>query len=211
MKYVFVGLGHEIRVAGEIFTIGVDNGWRYFEDSCIPCYLFPCGINLNGIIHWIGDNRRSGVIFAFDIGEERGQCIPLPPGLGDEPGNVVLAIWNDHLCLTDNSSELQVDVWTMTQYGVVESWTKDIILTRRIPSNLRPYPLNPITTLRNGDLLMSCPYGRSLIAFDPKIKKCSKLEVSDVDGTVSFLFGYTPSFISLENVFRIGHESLVDV
>ncbi|KAI3453497.1 hypothetical protein Pfo_010160 [Paulownia fortunei] len=211
IKYISLCIGYEIKVSGGIFTIGVDNRWRCFEDSSIPYYIFPCGITLNGILHWIGYDRHSGVIFAFDIGEERGHHIPLPLGLGDEPGNIVLAVWDDHLCLSDNSSEIQVDVWIMKQYGVVESWTRDFILKSLIPSDLRPYPLIPITTLRNGDQLMSRPYGQSLISFYPKIKKCSKLDVSDVEGTVSFLFGYIPRFFSPNNVFIRAHPSVVDV
>lgn len=191
------GLRHEIKVSGEIFTVGVDNRWRCLEDSSIPCHVFPCGISLDGALHWIGDDRHSGLIFAFNIGEERGCCIPLPQGLGDEPGNIVLAVWDKHLCLTDNSSEIQVDVWVMKQYGVAESWTRDIILRSRIPSDLRHCQLIPITTLKNGDLLMSRPYRQSLISFDPNTKKCSKLGLPDVEGTVSFLFGYVPSFVSL--------------
>ncbi|XP_012838857.1 PREDICTED: F-box/kelch-repeat protein At3g23880-like [Erythranthe guttata] len=174
IKYVFVGVGHEIRVSGEIFTIGVDSKWRFFKDSSIPCYTFPCGVSLDGIVHWMGDDRRSGLIYAFDIAREKGNRIPIPQGLGDDAGNIVLAVWNGKLCLTDNSSEFQVDVWRMNRYGVADSWTRDVILKKRIPSDLRNFPLIPITTLMNGDLLMSRVYGQSLISFDPKRKKCRK-------------------------------------
>ncbi|KAL7150054.1 hypothetical protein ABFS83_05G082500 [Erythranthe nasuta] len=196
IKYVFVGVVHEIRVAGEIFTIGVDSKWRCFKDSSIPCYTFPCGVCLDGIVHWMGDDRRSGLIYAFDIAREKGNRIPVPRGLGDDAGNIVLAVWDGNLCLTDNSSDFQVDVWRMNRYGVADSWTRDIILKDRIPSYLCNFPLIPITTLMNGDLLMSRVYGQSLISFDPKTKKCRKYGTSDVEGTVCFLFGYIPSFVS---------------
>ncbi|KAL3849336.1 hypothetical protein ACJIZ3_011218 [Penstemon smallii] len=206
-RYIFEvgGSGHEYGIHGEIFTIGVDHKWRSFQDSSIPFYLFPCGITINGVLHLVGDDRRSGFIFAFDLEEEKGHRIPLPPRLGDEPGNVVLAIRNGNICLCDNSNEHQVDIWTMKEYGVAESWSREIILKRRIPADLRPYPLIPITTLRNGDLLLSRQLegdlselrSNNLLSFDPKTKRCRKLEVPDSEGTVSFLFGYVPSFFPL--------------
>ncbi|KAH6790752.1 hypothetical protein C2S51_005758 [Perilla frutescens var. frutescens] len=210
IRYVFPStVDQKIVVSGEILTLGIDDRWRCFEDPSIPCYTFPCGIALNGFVHWIGDNRRYGVIYAFDVGEERGHCIPLPPGLGAAPGNIILAVWDGHLCLTDNGSDSELDVsqldvcvWVMKRYGSAESWTRDVILRSRIPSDLRSFPLNPITTLRNGDLLMSPPNSQSLISFDSKTKRCRKLGVSHVEGTVSFLNWYIPSFTSLSSVYN---------
>lgn len=208
-RYVFRGLGHEYKVYGEILTVGLDGGWRSFEDSAIPFYLFPCGVTVNGILHWIGDDRRSGFVFAFDIGEEKGYRIPLPHRLRDVPSGVVLAVWGGMLCVTDNRSEDQVDVWTMREYGVEESWTREVFLKSWIPHSLRPCSLIPLTTLRNGELLLSrqnkgdltsCMNGQSMIAFDPEMKRCSGIKVPDSAGVVSFLFEYNPSFSSFRSV-----------
>ncbi|KAL3837796.1 hypothetical protein ACJIZ3_022387 [Penstemon smallii] len=194
------------RIHGEILTIGVDHKWRSFEDSSLPLYIFSCGINLNGVFYLVGDSVKGySYILAFDMEEERGHRIPLPSEFGDKPRRIVLAVCNDNLCLSDNSSEHQVVIWTMKRYGVVESWSREIILKCWIPHDLGSDRLVPVTTLRNGDLLMSRQYSlydisKVLISYSPKTNECRTHDFSDGEEESSYFFVYVPSFLSLSTI-----------
>ncbi|KAL0314219.1 UNVERIFIED_CONTAM: hypothetical protein Sangu_2266300 [Sesamum angustifolium] len=62
---------------------------------------------------------------------------PFPPPF---PGRKLLgslAVLGDCLCLCDNSSEFDIDIWVMKEYGVEKSWAKEIVI-RKIPELAGP-------------------------------------------------------------------------
>jgi F-box interacting protein len=78
----------------------------------------------NGALHWISDIFDNGVltpiIVAFDLNEERFRVI-LFPGITKNYG--FLINYKGSLAMRGFASEL----WVMKEYGVVESWTKQIL------------------------------------------------------------------------------------
>ncbi|KAL3837800.1 hypothetical protein ACJIZ3_022391 [Penstemon smallii] len=194
------------RIHVEIFTIGVDKKWRSFEDSSIPCLIFEFGVNLNGVVYFVGGVvRDSGLILAFDMEEERGHRISLPSEFGDKRSNIALAVCNGNLCLTDNSNEHQVVIWTMKRNGVMESWSKEIMMKSWIPLDLSFDRLIHVMILRNEDLLMShqsslFDNSNVVIIYNPKTNECSTHEFSDGEKESSYLFVYVPSFFPLSTV-----------
>jgi F-box interacting protein len=78
----------------------------------------------NGALHWISAIRDNGVfspiIVAFDVNEERFRVI-LFPGITKNCG--FLTDYKGSLAMRGYASEL----WVMKEYGVVESWTKQIL------------------------------------------------------------------------------------
>ncbi|KAL3834051.1 hypothetical protein ACJIZ3_008787 [Penstemon smallii] len=180
--------GNECDIHGEIFTIGVDRKWRSFDDSSLAYMLSPCGIFLDGILYFVG-YLTSGFLLAFDMEEERGRRITLPTELEGTPSNnIVLAVCNDNLCLSDKTDPHQLNIWTMKRDGVVESWSKEIILKLWISHGL----LYLITTLKNGDLLMNwypmVGYSDGLLSYNRKTKKCSKLQYTGISFPWEYLF-----------------------
>ncbi|KAK6161507.1 hypothetical protein DH2020_004888 [Rehmannia glutinosa] len=185
---------HERKAFLQILTIGLDNKWRHFEDSSVPCNMLPGAVTLSGVIHWIGFFPG---IFAFDIRKERGWRIAFPPGIEHGWFNISFGAWDGHLCLA-NAGNIQVDVWVLKKYGVAENWTRNFILRKSwMPSDLWPCPLFPIKTLRNGDILMSRGSGETLISFDHKTNKFRKRDVSDVESS-----DRCSAFVWIRSVFR---------
>ncbi|KAK4480676.1 hypothetical protein RD792_013754 [Penstemon davidsonii] len=185
VRFVRKNDGH---VHGEIFTIGVDHKWRCFEDSSLPFLSFYCGITCNGVLYFDGYEE---CLYAFEIEEEKGHLIPLPYEFGDHMNYIIfITACNDNICLADSNSEHQVVIWTLKRYGVVESWSREIILESWISFDLHHDRLLPITTLRNGDLLMlrheSLYEDKGLISYG--------------EGAHVLFFEYSPSFFPLNTV-----------
>jgi F-box interacting protein len=108
------------------------NSWRKLEQptrdkSIYPKIFYMDGKHthfFNGALHWISAIRDNGVvspiIVAFDLNEERFRVI-LFPGIIKHGG--FLIDYKGSLAMRGFASEL----WVMKEYGVVESWTKQIL------------------------------------------------------------------------------------
>ncbi|KAL0414710.1 UNVERIFIED_CONTAM: F-box protein CPR1 [Sesamum radiatum] len=96
--------------------------WAMYEKTLCP------GVFLNGAIHWLARSRKPGfpsVISAFNLAQEVFVEIPAPGGV-DVQMFVLhkLAVLGGCLCLIDAREKWRMDVWTMKEYGLRESWTK---------------------------------------------------------------------------------------
>ncbi|KAL0414712.1 UNVERIFIED_CONTAM: F-box protein CPR1 [Sesamum radiatum] len=96
--------------------------WAMYEKTLCP------GVFLNGAIHWLARSRKPGfpsVISAFNLAQEVFVEIPAPGGV-DVQMFVLhkLAVLGGCLCLIDARENGRMDVWTMKEYGLRESWTK---------------------------------------------------------------------------------------
>ncbi|CAL2227861.1 unnamed protein product [Prunus armeniaca] len=119
---------------GEIIVLTVGSGgWRNVGNFVYP---FPfgyqsCGIFHNGFLHWIsqcGDN--SALICAFDLESERFQELLLPP-CSWEKLLISLGVLKGWLSIFFPSKG-NINVWVMKDYGVKESWTKELVLKQVI-------------------------------------------------------------------------------
>ncbi|PIN00865.1 hypothetical protein CDL12_26632 [Handroanthus impetiginosus] len=89
-------------------------------------------------------------------------------------------------------------IWTMKEYGVAESWYKDILLRSWFPST-NFHHLLPFATLPNGDILF-LELGGHLVSFSPKTKQCTIVQFHDAHLDIYTLHGTTfaPRFYALE-------------
>ncbi|KAE9444918.1 hypothetical protein C3L33_23185, partial [Rhododendron williamsianum] len=94
-------------------------------------------------------------ICAFDIEKESFQGFSTVPGLCRGSYCKSLGLLEGRLCVCDNSSDSDLVIWVMKEYGVSESWTKEIVIRKESDLACLLYDVvTPIKVWRNGDILM---------------------------------------------------------
>ncbi|KAL8485420.1 hypothetical protein ACS0TY_027641 [Phlomoides rotata] len=172
------------------------------------------GTFLFGNLHWL-ELKLDGSpwVSCFDLEKEIFSTIscvrPLlgVPLFGSYSESFVrLVALGDCLCLCDNTSDNDIVIWLMKDYGVEKSWTKEFVISK-IPAfidNLKGV-VYPIKVFKDGDILM---------AFDDALL----LHYSKKDGTMQifdmFLYNggfnwflHTPSFYSLKSFCKVNVRS----
>ncbi|KAG8375189.1 hypothetical protein BUALT_Bualt10G0074400 [Buddleja alternifolia] len=191
---------------GKIFTIGIDHRWRDLGNPTIPYkYFFNNFIAVSGVLHWIVMDNDSTWICTFDLGEEKIGQLLHPHGLVLNRHTKLKSL-NNQLCLVDIYDPSVTVIWKMKEYGVAESWTKDVILDYSFSSNLRCRRLFPETIFQNGDIFFSSELGDYLILYNPMEGRLTRSQVRSYERIT-----YTPSFLSLKEAVMGGHKSTMNV
>ncbi|KAL3504181.1 hypothetical protein ACH5RR_034022 [Cinchona calisaya] len=112
-----------------VYTLG--NGcWRYTGRA--P-FLYSCrthGVFLNGNLHWlINDPDGHETISCFDLEKESFQPFPAPPEL-HQHNLASLELYQDCLCVCDNTSDFDLVIWVMKEYGIKKSWGKEFVIDK---------------------------------------------------------------------------------
>ncbi|XP_058189578.1 F-box protein At3g07870-like [Rhododendron vialii] len=140
---------------GEVYTLGTGK-WRSIGTVPFGYDLRLYSVTLNGNIHWlICDMECPYSICAFDIENESFRGFSYVPGLSRGTLYKSLGLLEGRLCVCDNSSNSDLVIRVMKEYGVSESWTKEIVI--RLESDLTCLlyaQVTPIKVWRNGDILM---------------------------------------------------------
>ncbi|XP_059649718.1 F-box protein At3g07870-like [Cornus florida] len=188
----------------DVHTLGTDT-WRNVGDAPYPAHDY--GVNLNGAVHWI--DKRGTSIYPFDIDEEQVHPIPLPLELRNTYlDEVDLGVLGNCLSIYQNSINY-LDMWSMKDYGVAESWTKLRILKTSILHEAR---LFPVTFWRDGEILISCMNGL-LVSYNHEKGNFTALKVYYPKEKVYAFhaFSYRSSFFSLKDVASKGGLRVVNV
>ncbi|KAK4435547.1 hypothetical protein Salat_0718200 [Sesamum alatum] len=179
----------------EIFTVGVGERWRSLGNPFTRLCFWADWISLNGALHWIAQDRGSVWISTFDLAEEKVGRISHPPGLELDLSTMNVALFRNQLSLVDCSVPSQITIWTMKEYAIASSWSKDVILRSWFPPNVHVNKLIPVERLHNGDIVFG--HCADLISFNVKQKKCCKIGGFGVPRIASRIMTYAPSFGSL--------------
>ncbi|PIA45863.1 hypothetical protein AQUCO_01600245v1 [Aquilegia coerulea] len=105
-----------------------DVPYRIFG-SVYPKNFCDDGIFLNGAIHWLGKHvsdvasRLSLRIVSFDLANDEFKMFQLPDVILDT-NSKRLGAFEDCLCIYHVNKDNYIDLFTMKEYGVKESWTK---------------------------------------------------------------------------------------
>ncbi|OMO55060.1 hypothetical protein CCACVL1_27416 [Corchorus capsularis] len=194
--------------------------WSYKDLEEFPYRLHSSSsaIMVNGVPHWCVYRRNgnheqyrvSYVIVYFDLETEEFKEVDLPEWAAEEV-KFNLGILGGCLCmcLDSQGSSSGIEVWTMKEYGIVESWTKSFVVSSPFIKELRP--LCFIDTRKN-QVLMGVEEknktGWKLIIFN-LIDKTEKV-VLLVDKNVK-LGGAVKKQVSLHHLFLYGHESGAEI
>ncbi|KAJ9707925.1 hypothetical protein PVL29_000139 [Vitis rotundifolia] len=146
----------------EIFTLG-SHAWRIIKDGPEDA-LETKGICLNGTIYWTkaGPVTQNSVI-AFDIGEEKFRCVPVPPAspIWTDYSSSIIQIGGhiaivDYLELAESISNVMImwkledsvnGVWSQKRLVLPECW----ILSRVRYLRLRPFF---VTSIDGGEITL---------------------------------------------------------
>jgi F-box interacting protein len=137
----------------KIYTFGEDS-WKIIQNFPRSFATNLRGKFVSGTLNWIV-NKKEGcskqrVILSFDLAKETFMEVLLPP----KDGNDICT--SRRLCVSNNclyvcefyiSGDFRWVYWLMKEYGVVESWTKLMIISN---SGL----LNPLFISENGCVLV---------------------------------------------------------
>ncbi|GMN53738.1 hypothetical protein TIFTF001_022863 [Ficus carica] len=176
--------------------------WKDFSYG--ECYISEeyCPVVCNGSIHWMldfdgvdyddddedededddvddddDDDEDSQVIVAFDLSTEVFKPIKLPR-LGSYEEVYVIGKFSDRLSLVvENDRGSTCDIWVMKEYGVSDSWVKQVKFPLRVeipgcPTNR--YHFNPLAFGNNGKILLIECKDR-LFWYDLESHKATKL------------------------------------
>ncbi|KAH0643439.1 hypothetical protein KY289_034413 [Solanum tuberosum] len=180
----------------EVYTLGVGEKWRNVGEILCPVWYNFGEVNINGALHWM-DNEKYDSIYSFDIEKEKVKSLPAPPGLEAPCSSLRLAELGNYLCLTDymNRFSANINIWSMKEYGIAESWTKDSILVDSIPRGMVNYHFEPIFIYKDGEILI-----QSLTKLASDNSEMKTFRVVNVYGNVNVVTRYIPSFYSLKTI-----------
>ncbi|KAH0668492.1 hypothetical protein KY289_022985 [Solanum tuberosum] len=186
----------------EVCTLGVDEKWRYVGEVPEPLWRSFSNANVNGFVHWMNSEKNDS-IYSFNSLTKEVKSLLAPRGLIPSSYNLTLAELGNCLCLCDSNNSEYIDIWWMKEYAIAESWTKTHILKDTIQPNIRSDRFIPISTWKDGEILMQQDRGMQVVSYNPKEKKFTKVKV---------YFGYVatryiPSFYSVKTV--IGESSQI--
>ncbi|CAA3002957.1 F-box At3g07870-like [Olea europaea subsp. europaea] len=117
-----------------VYTLGTGS-WRSINGNMLNfAYGRRCrsvGLFFNGNIHWLikdlDDTHE--MISCFNLENEVFQPFPAPfPGMEGLLGS--LGVLHDCLCLCDNTSHCEINIWVMKEYGVEKSWNRQFVITK---------------------------------------------------------------------------------
>ncbi|KAA8526574.1 hypothetical protein F0562_008223 [Nyssa sinensis] len=185
----------------EINTLGT-NLWRKVDNP--PDYLqwLSRGCFLNGGLHWIvhDSNNRFKSLCVFDFGDEQFRPVPSPSHfVANHEGTVDqmnMALLGGCLAIYQYSSDYQLDIWLMKDYGGKESWTKEFV----IETPTKSFLYQPLALLDNGEIFLLLNLN-SLVSYS---KVCQIFSSVEIDGCRRDLKAkpFTPSFVSIRDVLK---------
>ncbi|THF98722.1 F-box protein At3g07870-like [Camellia sinensis] len=194
-----------------IYTIG-EGSWRNM--GSVPYFLTNHSFNsfVNGALHWLNFARDSpDFICCFDFGSEQFRVVPEPPEFGlrrkEFPDHIRVGVLRDSLSICDFSNPFCIDIWLMKDYGIKESWSKELVIENGIGKRGNLDRHEPIMILKSGEILMLVNKD-SLVMYKPKLGKFKKLNTY---GIKSEFYGiaHTPSLVSLRDVAKGERGSFV--
>ncbi|KAI8012346.1 F-box protein [Camellia lanceoleosa] len=186
-----------------IYTIG-DGLWRNL--GSVPYYLKNRSFNsfVNGALHWLNFTCDSpDFIRCFDFDSEEFWVVLEPPEFGlrkEFSDHIRVGVLRGSLSIYDFSSPLRMDIWLMKDYGIKESWSKELVIENGIGrrGNLDCY--EPIMILKSGEILMLVNKD-ALKMYNPKLGKFKKLNTYGIKSEFNAT-AHVPSFVSLRDVTK---------
>ncbi|KAJ9551937.1 hypothetical protein OSB04_015982 [Centaurea solstitialis] len=138
-------------------------------------------------------------IFTFDLDKETFRLISsLPPAFEVmQKGSAKLGVFKGCLCKSD-TYDFQFTIWVMKQYGIKESWHKELVITQAICAGLdwpKKKIMHVIEGLQDGSILV-VHNDDKLLAYCPKRKTIKEIAILH---RWCVVLTHRPSFIKLQN------------
>ncbi|GFP81336.1 F-box protein cpr30 [Phtheirospermum japonicum] len=188
-----------------VYTLGT-GAWRKIAyGSKLEYNCRSVGAYLNGNLHWlVVDLKGSYWISCFDLETELFSTFRPPRAVTDRRDILGgLFVLGDCLCLCDNTSEDEIVIWLMKEYGDEKSWSKEYVINKHPDHAGECYEVvRPMKVFKDGDILMSWQ-DFFLFCYSNKTKIISHIDMFRLPytwGIDSML--HTSSFLSLKDFTR---------
>lgn len=182
----------------QVYTLGTAE-WRSVGAAPFAYDGRLIGQFFRGNLHWlVEDFENQELISGFDLESETFQ--PFPPPF---PGRKLLGsvgVLDDCLCLCDNTSNFEVDIWVMKEYGVGKSWGKRFVI-RKMPELIGPSfeIVRVLKVLGDGNILLVWA-NYCVLNYCSKSEVTQEVNMDQSRGPNSVeAMHYVPSFMSLKN------------
>ncbi|KAG4142975.1 hypothetical protein ERO13_D06G160400v2 [Gossypium hirsutum] len=165
------------------------------------------GVLAGGVLHWVMPPRielgpRNRIV-GFDLGNEEFIEVPQPE-CADKNYLLDVAALEGHLCAVCNYDQEKIDLWTMKEYGVKQSWTKLISIQRTRTITTLTF-LKPLAYSKQLDKVLVEINSQKFAWYDLQKKKMRSVKIGGSPGT----FGaevYIGSLIQIEDPKRLEIE-----
>jgi F-box interacting protein len=154
----------------KIYTFGgEEDSWKTIQK--FPCTsTVPLGEFVSGTLNWMVDNggvsSNQTVILSFDLEKETYREVLLPQNDTDNVSMHRLYVLNNCLCVFSETNKTHWVAWLMKEYGVVDSWTKLMIIPHdKFPSNY-PSFVDPLFVSKNGVVLLLDEWSNRLVLYN---------------------------------------------
>ncbi|WOH01060.1 hypothetical protein DCAR_0520439 [Daucus carota subsp. sativus] len=195
----------------EVYTLGT-RMWRNLGH--VPFFIdgYGNGICVGGNLHWLGcqqedqkESSESERLCTFDLDRESFQISagPVVPQVDGYTTYRNLGVLGGCLCVCDNTPDLEFAIWVMKDYGVTESWSKEIIIrTDFLFEGMLDEEVYPLKVLKDGTIIMYCGEFQ-LFTYHPGTETTQEHDFPDGDYNTYNAMVYVPSFMSLRSTFML--------
>ncbi|PIA24965.1 hypothetical protein AQUCO_13600005v1 [Aquilegia coerulea] len=141
-----------LKTGVEIYTLG-SGRWRRVNNipTCFSYTPETMQVFVNGALHWHiycqPDSEFYNCVGAKDIKSENFRAFKKPPDYGINKKRT-LGVLKDYLCLMDDTIAGELVLWTMKDYGIENSWSKEYIVQKEVLAPLRIGPFKILRTVK---------------------------------------------------------------
>ncbi|PIA41624.1 hypothetical protein AQUCO_02200214v1 [Aquilegia coerulea] len=140
-----------IKTGIEIYNVA-SGVWRWIDQlviSKIMCHMNVSLLFLNEALHWqINYTYDQSYIGVIGIGDETFTTFENPI-VDYEIESRGLCSLRQCLCLIHKRYDKHIVVWIMKQYGMVQSWTKERVISRQMFGSIKTLSFYPLNTMKN--------------------------------------------------------------
>ncbi|PRQ28282.1 putative F-box domain, galactose oxidase, beta-propeller, F-box associated interaction [Rosa chinensis] len=157
------------------------NAWRKVDDMpYVLCYTRKMGILVSGSVHWVVtrshevDQPATELVIGFDVEKERFGEVPMPEM--DRKCQIDVGYLEGCLCIIAKYEDMGVDVWTIKQYGVKETWCK-LFTVKQAQGVRRPKSIKPLVYSKNRRQVLLEQNHEDLVWFDLESQMVNKIKI----------------------------------
>ncbi|KAF5454887.1 hypothetical protein F2P56_024520 [Juglans regia] len=200
----------------EIYTLGSGTPWRRTEHVPPARHRSLFGTFVNGALHWLVKLPNGSVLIrSFDLDDEKFRTIPLPLSRCSDASfkSSNLGILGDCLSLSsivmDDASGWDIEIWVMKEYGVRESWIRELVIKSPSPceQGWNPEQVQVINVLKNGEIVINC--GGCPVIYNVGQESFRLLKPNGIFLTHVNAIAHASSFVSLKDIIVLGDGSEV--
>ncbi|KAL8059796.1 hypothetical protein ABFX02_03G110100 [Erythranthe guttata] len=139
----------------QVYSLG-KGSWRTIGGAPFAYDSRSIGLFFEGRLHWLIQDLEAAhdLISSFDLENEEFRPIP-PPFRPRRKLLGSLGVLKGCLCLCDNTSNFEIEIWVMKEYGVEESWGREYSI-KKIPELSGPsYQIvHALKVFKDGNILI---------------------------------------------------------